>query len=258
MSAPHVESGRWPVLLSLPADDPERTAALAHVSACPACESDRLAGLGLLEDLALVPKANRPAPEALERAALPVRVALAAESAVRLRVKWVEVSAAVGAFGLVIGLAARSNGGSWGPALVLLGAAALFPWLSGSLGGVAMLALAAVSTSFAGSRAVASLTPSHLGGFGCAGMEALAAVLPLAALALMARRRGVVFGSLAYAGAAGAGALAGQAALLLTCPSHDLAHLLVIHSGTVLIAAMVGAGVPRLVALVAPASPAEE
>ena len=249
--ASHVESGRWPVLLSLPAEDAERQAALAHAVGCPACELDRRAGLGLLEDLALVPRAPAPPTEALERAALPVRAALAAESWIRLRVKWVEVSAAVGAFGLVIGLAARSNGGSWGPPLILLGIAALVPWLSVSLGGVGMLALAVVSTAFAGSRALDSQLSSHLGGFGCAGMEALAAVLPLAALALVARRRGVVFGSLSYAGAAASGALAGQAALLLTCPSHDLSHLLVIHSGTVLVAAMVGAGVPRLVASIA-------
>ena len=209
--------------------------------------SDRQAGLRLLDELAQLPSVQRPSPEVLEKAALPVQQALAAEGTVRRGVKWVEVSAAVGAFGLVLGLATHSNGGSWGPPLLLLGAAAVVPWLASSLRGWGPPALAAVSISFALSRVADSVLPSQLGGFGCAGMEAVAAVLPLAALAWMARRRGLTFGSLAYAGAAASGALAGQAALLLTCPSHDLSHLLVIHSGMVLLAAMIGAGVPQLI-----------
>jgi hypothetical protein len=235
------------MLLSQAADDPERRAAIAHAAECAACESDRRLGLGLLEDVAGVSQAPAPAPEALERAALPVREALAAEGSVRRMAKSAEGGAAVGAFGLVLALATQWNGGRWGPPLVLLGAAMLVPWLVTRFGGWAPLALAAVSTAFAISRAVDSQMANHLGGFGCAGMEALAAVLPLIALASVARRRGLIFGSLAYAGAAAAGALAGQAALLLTCPSHDLSHLLVIHSGVVLLAAMVGAGVPRMV-----------
>jgi hypothetical protein len=244
----HVESARWPMLLSQTADDPERRAAIAHAAECAACESDRRAGLGLLEDVAGVSQAPAPAPEALERAALPVREALAAEGSVRRMAKSAEGVAAVGAFGLVLALATQWNGGRWGPPLVLLGAAMLVPWLVNRFEkGGAPLVLAAVSIAFAISRAADSHMANHLGGFGCAGMEALAAVLPLIALASVARRRGLIFGSLAYAGAAAAGALAGQAALLLTCPSHDLSHLLVIHSGVVLLAAMVGAGVPRLI-----------
>jgi len=246
----HVERGRWPVLLSLSAGDPERRAALAHAAECPPCESERRAGAGLLEDLARASTSAALPPEALEKAALPVREALAAESATRRRAKWAEVAAAAGAFGLVIGLAAHTNGGPWWPSLLLLCAAALVPWLTSRFGAWGPVALAAVSTAFAISRAADSRMPNHLGGFGCAGMEALAAVLPLAALVLLARRRNIVFGSLAYAGAAASGALAGQAALLLTCPSHDLTHLLVIHSGTVLMAAVVGAGVPRVLAAV--------
>ncbi len=246
-STAHVESGRWPLLLSLPADDPERLGALAHAAGCEPCGSAQRAGLGLLADLSRAAKEPLPPPEMLEKAALPVRQALAAERSVRRTVKWVEVSAALGAFGLVLGLAARTNGSSWGPPLLLLGVAALVPWLVRPFGPWAPAVLAAVSTAFALSRAADSQLPDHLNGFGCAGMEALAAVLPLAVLAWMARRHGLTFGSLAYAGAAAAGALAGQAALLLTCPSHDLSHLLVIHSGTVLLAAMAGAGVPRLV-----------
>ncbi len=180
-----------------------------------------------------------------------MREALAAEGSVRRLAKWAEGLAAVGAFGLVLALATRWNGANWGPPLVLLSAALLVPWFVNRFGGWAPLVLAAVSTSFAISRAADSQMANHLDGFGCAGMEALAAVLPLMALAAVARLRGLIFGSLAYAGAAAAGALAGQAALLLTCPSHDLSHLLVIHSGVVLLAAMIGAGVPRLIPLLA-------
>jgi hypothetical protein len=201
----------------------------------------------LLEELARVSQVPRSPPEALESAALPVREALVAESLVRRLAKSAEAIAAIGAFGLVLALATQRNGAGWGLPLGLLGAALLVPWFVNRFGGWAPLVLAAVSTSFAISRAADGQMANHLDGFSCAGMEALAAVLPLIALAGVARRRGLIFGNLAYAGAAAAGALAGQAALLLTCPSHDLSHLLVIHSGVVLLAAMVGAGIPRLV-----------
>ena len=49
-----------------------------------------------------------------------------------------------------------------------------------------------------------------------------------------------------FAGAAAAGALAGQAAMLLACPNNNLDHLLLAHTGGVLFAAAVGALVSKL------------
>lgn len=254
----HIERGQWPILLSLDLADPERLAAFAHAGGCPACEQQRREAVVLIDEIALLPQPAAPRPEALQRAAAAVRRVLDAENTARAQAPWVEALATLGAFGLVIGLAAHSSDGgvgawgpstgplgAWGPALVLLGTAALVPWLVKRFGGWG-LALAAVSVPFAIWRA-SDLDLALQMGASCFAMEALAALLPLAALASLARARGIGFGAWTFAAAAASGALAGQAALLLTCPSRELGHLLGIHTGTVLVAALIGAGLPKLV-----------
>ena len=75
-------------------------------------------------------------------------------------------------------------------------------------------------------------------------------MLPLATTAYLAIKRQSTLGSTFYAAVAAAGALAAQAALHITCPSRTaMAHLLVFHTGGVLLAAMIGAMIAGLPAL---------
>ena len=81
-------------------------------------------------------------------------------------------------------------------------------------------------------------------------IELFAAVVPLAATAALLWRRRVAVGASLYAAVATAGALAGQAALHLTCPVRTAGeHLFVFHTGGILLAALVGALVARVPAL---------
>src|SRR5262249_62275605 len=66
--------------------------------------------------------------------------------------------------------------------------------------------------------------------------------LPLAMPAARVGRRRAPAGALVFACVAAAGALAGQAALPLTCPRRlDLPHLFAFHVGGVALAALIGA-----------------
>src|SRR5207302_3624825 len=83
---------------------------------------------------------------------------------------------------------------------------------------------------------------SALTGIECVAIELFAGAWPFAAAALsrgMAARPGAAGPAAALAAA---GALAGQAALHLTCPvAHALPHLLVFHLGGVVLASFAGA-----------------
>jgi hypothetical protein len=72
----------------------------------------------------------------------------------------------------------------------------------------------------------------------CALTELLAAALPLGTTAVLLAGR--TERARALPAVAAAGALAGQAALLLFCPYRTHAHLLVFHLGAVLLAAGIG------------------
>jgi hypothetical protein len=74
----------------------------------------------------------------------------------------------------------------------------------------------------------------------CALGEAIGASLPLAALSYLLVRGKFALGPSGTAAVAAGGALAGQAALVLTCPSHGIEHLMIFHAGTVALAAVLG------------------
>jgi hypothetical protein len=102
------------------------------------------------------------------------------------------------------------------------------------VGGAAALVFAAI-TGWDG----ASVFSLHVG-WRCAEVELATALLPLAA-AVAAVARGWLPPA-ALAPAAAAGALAGEAALHLTCHApRSEGHLLVFHAGAVLLAAVAGA-----------------
>jgi hypothetical protein len=89
-------------------------------------------------------------------------------------------------------------------------------------------------------------------GVKCILIELIAASLPLATTAFLVFRGRVASGAWRFAAAAGLGALAGQAALHLTCPVATAnKHLFAFHCGGILLAALMGLAVsqiPRAVA----------
>ena len=224
-----------PGLASLPARDPERLAAFAHAAGCEGCaralrEAERLQTL--LGELSPSPLSAA----AYGRAALAVEAELGREA--RRRAAWPVVAAA--AFMAAMLAMARHPGGSaldWATAgslgvvaLALLALAGRRPWLV-----VAGAAAAAV---------VAALVAGHAGplepgqGAECLLWELCAAALVVGAGWLALRGGSTTPSRSAAAAAAAAGALAGDAALQVTCAAHGMGpHLLVFHAGGVLLAA---------------------
>jgi hypothetical protein len=106
------------------------------------------------------------------------------------------------------------------------------------------LALAAIlATSLLLALAVGSGGGTLLGlhGMQCAGVELVAAVVPYGILFYSVIRRGRRGSAGSFAATAAGGALVGQVYLLVRCPDrmHTL-HLLVIHTGAVMLAALLG------------------
>ena len=222
-----------PGLVSLPPGHPDRAAAASHASGCAACaralrEAERLQSL--LADVEPVPL-----PAAVfERAAREIREQLAREA--RRRLAGV-IAGACASFALLVGLArARSaSPADWALAAVLCSLAVVLaasasrrPLLATSVSVVAALAAAAVS----GGRG--PLVPSL--GMECVASELASAAIVVGAVWLALRSRTAA--RLALAGTAAAGALAGDAALQLTCAAHPaVPHLLAFHVGGVALAA---------------------
>jgi hypothetical protein len=111
------------------------------------------------------------------------------------------------------------------------------------LGGRITLAAAAVSAIFA--LLAGNSGDLELGGsVHCFLSELIAGCVALGVAVFVRSRQGEVAGPGFLGATAAAGALAGQAALNVVCHTRDaLPHLLVWHTGGVLVAALVGAGV---------------
>ena len=223
-----------PGLAALRSDHPERIAAAAHASGCPGCaralaEGERLQSL-------LAEAAPAPLPAALlGRAHAAIRGELRREARRRLVGSVAAVCAAVL---VLVGLArARSPSMAdwalaavlWATAAALAAAASRRPRL---VMAVSVLAAAVAGTSSGGPGA---LVPSL-------GLECLATELASAAVVVGAAWLAVRGGTSsparsAIAAAAAAGALAGDAALQVTCAAHtSVPHLLAFHVGGVLLA----------------------
>ena len=126
-------------------------------------------------------------------------------------------------------------------------------WFTALLGGVvAIVALLrprktwALVIALVGSFALSVLaagseTWAPLIGLKCAALELVSAALPLGAVLWAARRTQLPVSAVEGAGVAAAGALAAHVAFHLTCPVRDGApHLFVFHTGTVVLAALLG------------------
>jgi hypothetical protein len=227
-----------PGLAALPADAPERLAAWAHASGCAACaralrEAERLQ--------ALVAARERPplAAGSFEWASRAIIAELRREARRRMFASIAAVSVALAAF---VGFARdRSRAAEdWAWAAVL-GALALV--LAAAARRRAPLALTAAVLA-AVTAAMATGRPGPLAvdvGVRCLTMEIASAAMVVGAVWLAIRGGTTSPARAAVAAAAAAGALAGDAALQVTCAARDaIPHLLAFHVGGVLLA-VVGA-----------------
>ncbi len=221
-------------LAALPSDDPERIAARAHADGCSGCaralrEAERLHALVAAPEPPPLPAG------ALERASRAILADLRREARRRMTASIAAVCALLVA---LVGLA-RNRAGSaedWARAAVLgalaiaLAAAARRRALLGTT--VAMLA--------AVTAAVAAGRPGPLAidvGLHCFATEILSAAVVVGAVWLAIRGGTTSPARSAIAAAAASGALAGDAALQVTCAARDaIPHLLAFHVGGVLVA----------------------
>jgi hypothetical protein len=223
-------------LAALPAADPERIAAFEHARTCAACARALAEGVALFALLELGAPAEAPGESSLAPAVADIRRELArgprwpgplsstAAVVLSLTAAWL-LALFSGRRSAVQGHAAISILVAAVAALTTAGAMALWTPLLAAIPLTSLLASAALGTAGPLEASV---------GVHCLGLELAAAVLPLAAGFLLARRGAFRRPSFALAAAAGGGALAGQAALEVTC--HALrthAHLLTFHTGGV-------------------------
>jgi hypothetical protein len=233
-------------LTSLPEDDPERRAAFAHGEGCPECMKALRQGLKLHDVLLQANLLEAPSPEALRRTADEIRRELRGSS--RRTVAWPLVASVAVAF-LVIALVRREgydDGRSWGIAVGLALGAAVVVWRSPSKNPLLVGALALASLLFAWLVGGDGLLEPEVG-VHCVMAELAAAAFPLATTLFLVRSGRSEGGPLLFATVAAAGALAGHAALHLSCPVRtDSPHLFAFHTGGVVLAAFVGFLASRL------------
>jgi len=238
-------------LAALAPDDPERRAAEGHARGCPACAAALKDGERLGALLDAVPSPPPPSPEALRRASAEIMTELASTAVLsttvpraRRRLHAAAVAAAVLA-AWIVPVALSKNRPALGPShltavatalLAALASAAAFTW-----GGAALALLPVASGVF--SLIAGAGGGLHVAtGLKCTLFELIVALLPLG-VSVLALRRSTQDGRspLLLAVHAAAGALAGHAALHFTCPvSTATPHLLVFHTGGVVLAGLLG------------------
>jgi hypothetical protein len=227
--------------LGLPPDDPELKGALAHAAECERCSAEVRGArslLGAIDALDYPP----PSAAALRRAANPILEDLAREAlARRRRGALIAATTSLVAFALLVGLSQQRAplGPRWEGALSLAVVASLCTAAAVRFRLRALWAILPISAG-----AAFALAATHGwgldAGLRCALGEVIGASLPLVALSYLILRRPFALGPSGMAAVAAGGALAGQAALVLTCSSHGVEHLLVFHAGTVALAALLG------------------
>ena len=224
-----------PGLVALRPDDPERVAAWSHAAGCAGCaralrEAERLQSL-----LAAWEPAPLPA-GALERASREIRAQLRREARRRLIGSIAAICASVV---LLVGFArsrSRSAGDLalaavlWALAVVLAAAASRKPMLVTAL--AVLAGAAAITVSGAPGPLAASL------GLECLATEVASAAIVVGAVWLALRGGTTSPPRSAMAAVAAAGALAGDAALQVTCAAHTaVPHVLAFHVGGIVLAA---------------------
>jgi hypothetical protein len=244
MSAACAEIQRDAAALALVGD----ADAAAHAAGCPDCARALAAAAPFAAAVGAAATAP-PAEAALVRAQDAVRAALARDRVLITRTVAGAVAAAAGVLvsGVVLGMAQLHGGGRlWAQAAVGLAfavaAGASVLRLGARVVGLALL----VSVLFAvlagsGTSLAADVAPS------CVVAELVAAAVALAPTLWIAARRAWPSGAGFLAAVAATGALAGQATLNLLCPVRAaLPHLVVFHTGGVVLAAALGAALALL------------
>jgi hypothetical protein len=222
-------------LAALPAGDAERREAWAHARGCPACAR----ALEEMEQLQAVLGDVAPPPLG---AGAPARAPRAIVSELRREARRRMLASAVAvaaAFALFVALARHRSPSrlDWALALALAASA-------GALG-MASRRWAVVVVAVAPIAALGPAMVTSAAGalHGSLGVECIATELACAALVVVAAWLAIRQGTSslapgAVAAGAASGAVAGAAALQLTCPVHaSLPHLLTFHVGGVLLAA---------------------
>jgi len=224
-----------PGLAALRPDDPERIAAMSHASGCAGCARALREGGRLQSLIAAYEPPPLPA-GALQRASREIRAQLRRDARRRL----IGSVAALCASVLVFVGFARSRSRSlsdwalaavlWAFAVVLASTASRKPLLATAP--AVLAAVAAATISGAPGPLAAPL------GLECLATEVASAAIVVGAVWLALRGGTTSQSQSAMAAAAAAGALAGDAALQVTCAAHtSFPHLLAFHVGGIVIAA---------------------
>ena len=250
----HEVGPRAAALAALPEGDPERRAAFEHARSCRDCARALAQGVKLQDLLLEGRPLEAPSAETLARAAREIQRELAAEGAAAppTRTSVWPLGASVALGFLVIAALARHRAGdgrSLAAAAALAGAATLLVTLAPRRHPLLVGLVAGASLIFAFMAGEgADLVP--LIGVHCVLAELLASAFPLAVALALVKRRQEAGGFVFFGTVAAAGALAGHAALHLTCPVRlEAPHLLVFHTGGVVLAACLGFLASRLPAL---------
>jgi len=226
-------------LAMLPRDDAERVAAFAHAAGCAECAAELAKGEKLRALLEAAPAPEPPPPVVLARVAAELRAEAA--RADRSVGRGVAVAIVLVWTALLVFARHHAEGATVWLGAAVVGLGAVVAALAGvRLGGRIALAVAGVSALFAlfaGTGADAGFG----GGMLCMGSELFAGVVALGVAWAIRSRQGELVGPGFLGTVAAAGALAGQAALNVTCHVRDaLPHLLVFHTGGVIVAALIG------------------
>jgi hypothetical protein len=223
-------------LAALPPGDPERVAARAHASGCAGCaralrEAERLQELVAACELPPLPAG------ALERATEAIVAELRREARLRATASIAAVCASMVALvGLTWGGARTAEDCAWA---AILGALAVALAAVARRRSFLVVAAAVLAATIA---AVAAGQPGPLApwiGLHCLGAELASAAMVVGAAWLAIRGGTTTLARSAVAAAAAAGALAGDAALQVTCAAQGaIPHLLAFHVGGVLLAVL--------------------
>ena len=254
MSPCHDIQARAAYLTALPETDSERELAFEHARSCAACAEALAEGERTLALIDGLPPPPRPTELALKRASeaifreLDVRRTRLANSRMRPQTAFIWASTVIAGWCVALALAKHraEDSASWFWSAVILSASVL------GIGGImrfdapvtaAAVVISGVLSAVLGREGM--LFPAI--GIKCVLIELIAASLPLATTAFLVVSRRVTSGAWRFSAAAALGALAGQAALHLTCPVAAVRpHLLTFHTGGVFLAALMGLAVSRI------------
>jgi hypothetical protein len=246
-------------LASLPRGASERRAAFEHARTCAACAAALAEGESLMRVLGEALPLEATQPEALSRAKAEIMAELRAEAVagggldhpVPPRRRPVGVAGALmgavaAAYLLATGLGTKLPPDGRAAASVAVALTAVLATGIALLLGTSVPLIPVVSFAVSGWKAgPGALDPAV--GLHCLGFEGMMSLLPLTLAAVLAWRRRLDKASGLLMTAAAGGALAGQAALHALCHAQQsYAHLLVFHTGGVLLALAIGAAVARL------------